>query len=158
MSKLKNKSDQINNILGPTTMAIERMKDEKYGAKITDEIEGDIFVKDIPLELIQDMCHAYLCTYEGRRRATALLFGYKKKTPILIHLEKGIYACPTLSPYDEDCIWLFPRHIKKLVKINSTETKVIFKNNKSIIVPVSFYTLDKQVSRTSNCVFYMKEK
>lgn len=158
MSKITNESDQSNNILGPTTMAIERMKDETYGAKITDEIEGEIFVKEIPLELIQNMCHTYLCTYEGLRRATALVFGYKKKTPILIHLEEGLYTCPTLSPYDEDCIWLFPRHIEKLVKINSTETKVIFKNNDSITVPVSIHTLEKQVLRTANCVLYMKEK
>ncbi|QHE53709.1 competence protein ComK [Pontibacillus sp. HMF3514] len=156
MTELKSSPDQNQITLGPTTMAIARMKDEYYGARIMDEIEGEILVKEIPLELIQSLCKTYLCTYEGLRRATALVLGYEKKTPILIHSEEGIYTCPTLSPYAEDCIWLFPRHIKKLEKINSTETKVIFKNNNYITVPVSLHTLEKQIQRTAYCAFYMK--
>lgn len=157
MSKLKNNSAKGKISLGLTTMAIERMKDEFYGARILDEFEGEILVKEIPLELIKDMCKAYLCTFEGLRKATSLVLGYEKKSPIFIHSEEVICTCPTASPYSEDCIWLFPRHIEDTVKVRAAETKVIFKNGASINVPVSIHTLNKQILRTAHGAFYLKD-
>jgi len=141
LSKVNDKLGKQESILGVTTLAIERVMDEDYGARIIDALQGSIYVKETPLELIKHLCQTYLCTYEGRRQATAKVFGYEKKSPILIHQEENIYTFPTSSPYADECVWLFPYHIKHTARKTPSETEVIFKNGESIIVEASYRTV-----------------
>ena len=65
---------------------------------------------------------------------------------------------PTTSPRSEDCIWISLKRVKAFEKIDITNTRVIFDNNTEIIVPVSYRTLENQISRASRLDFLMRKR
>ncbi|WNF37378.1 competence protein ComK [Bacillaceae bacterium IKA-2] len=111
------------------------------------------YVRKPPLQLIKLACLEGGSTYEGRRAAVVYQTGVKHKVPIPVDQLEQIYAFPTHSPKEFECAWIFPNHIRLItpyiVPNHPKQTKILFTNFKHIILPVSYYTIEKQLQRSS---------
>lgn len=109
------------------------------------------YVRQTPTQLIKKACIPGGSSYEGRRTAVSMLIGAKHKVPIPIFPPENIYAFPTHSPTQFECSWIFFHHVKCVVPYGK-HSKVTFKNGQTIILPVSYYTIEKQMNRTAQCM------
>lgn len=117
-----------------------------------------LYIKMTPLEIIKNSCLHDLASYEGRREAVKHMMDYQKKIPIPINTSQEIYAFPTMSPSNDECIWLFFHQIKKVVdnrKHGSKEEEyastIHFADNSQLSIDVSHFSLQQQLQRTAMC-------
>lgn len=111
------------------------------------------YVHKTALEIIE-----YSCTmldwvnYESRRRVTMLHTNFKQKVPIPVSILKKIYFFPTHSPKHIDNIWLAYKNILDFQSMQDVsdqpQTIVRFINGESLILNISFHTLQSQMNRT----------
>ena len=62
------------------------------------------------------------------------------------------------SPLSCDCVWISLKRLKNFEKIDACNTRIIFDNNKEIIVPCSYRTIENQVSRASRLDLIMRNR
>ena len=55
-----------------------------------------------------------------------------------------MFYFPTISPNKPQCAWISHEHVKDYKKVNSKNTQVIFRNNLSIVIPISIYSFETQ--------------
>ncbi|RBW68855.1 competence protein ComK [Bacillus taeanensis] len=133
------------------TMAIFSAAHESYGSKILD-LSGEYFSEKIPMELIRSGCLDGGSTYEGRKKAVIYHTNICEKIPIPISLLENIYAFPTHAPIQFENVWIFYHHVKEIRPFKN-KSIVVFKNNQTLELGVSFYVLKKQIERTAYCEF-----
>ncbi len=111
-------------------------------------------VNQLTLTMIKEACLPGGSTYDGRRLAVISQTGAQNKVPIPINPMELIYAFPTSSPSNPDCIWIFYTHVKTIKPHpkQPTSSLVVFKNYHEIEVPVSLQVLQRQMQRTSYCM------
>ena len=126
------------------------------------ERRNTVYVRKTPLQLIKKACIYNWTTYDGCREAVMKNTNYKKKLPILINKEKNICTFPTHAIKHIDCKWIFWNHILKIIKDQETNGSIIqFYDGTHLSVPVSYYILQKQYERASECMLkelYKKER
>ena len=105
---------------------------------------------------MEDSCKYFGSTYNGRKESARDILGAEYKVPIIVEDSDNLIVFPTTSPSAADCIWISVKRVKKIEKIDSTSTKILFDNNKEIIVPCSFRTIENQLSRASRLDFIMR--
>ncbi|UCZ52935.1 competence protein ComK [Bacillus shivajii] len=137
--------------INPDTMAILPAKEVEYDT-IVIEKHAKYYVKQTPLKMIKLACLDGGSNYQGRREAVTHLTGAMQKMPIPINPNLNIYAFPTHSPSNMDCMWLFYQNILQLKPAPPHDTTITFTNNESITINCSYYTMEKQLHRTSYCV------
>lgn len=134
------------------TMAILSAAHPDYDA-IALEPNCECHIQKPPLHLIKQACLEGGSSYEGRRAAVVYQTGIKHKIPIPISPLEQIYAFPTHSPKEFECTWIFPNHVRQIIPYilpnQPNQTKIIFQNLTHIILPVSYYTIEKQIQRSS---------
>ncbi|KGX86354.1 competence protein ComK [Pontibacillus litoralis] len=151
------RSKEERGLIGPNTMMIVASPQETYQTKITDKVEGDIYVSATPQEVILSACLEGFSDYEGRRLATINRTEYKKKVPIAIHPQQDIFAFPTQSSKQPNCVWLFASHIKDIAENGTKHVIIHFQNGTTTQLPVSKYVIKKQMERTSYCRFLYQQ-
>lgn len=144
---------ETNYMILEQTMVLLPAREIEYQT-IAFDVHEQNFIKKPIMKLIEEACVTYRSTYEGRRGAVIKRMNFKRKVPIPISIHRNIYAFPTHSPYDHECIWIFPKHIKAISSVPqdknaNAKSIVIFKNNMQLELPISEYELRKQISRTS---------
>lgn len=115
------------------------------------ESHRKILVSQTPLEIIKSGCLADFSTYEGRRDAVIHHTGFKQKTPIPISTTKGIYAFPTTSPKNMDCVWIFINHVTGVKKVSNSRDYGAFitlSNNINLKLNATYHILQSQLDRT----------
>ncbi len=113
------------------------------------EDEERYLVPQTPFQIMEDSCRYFGSTYEGRKNGARDILGAEYKVPIIVEDTNNLIVFPTTSPNAEDCVWISLKRVKKIEKIDSNNTKVIFDNNKEIIVDCSYRTIENQLSRAS---------
>jgi competence protein ComK len=98
---------------------------------------------------MEDSCKYFGSTYEGRKNGAKDILGAEYKVPIVVEDSNNLIVFPTTSPAAEDCCWISLKRVKKIEKIDSNNTKIIFDNNCEIIVDCSYRTIENQLSRAS---------
>ena len=111
--------------------------------------EDRYIIKQKPFSIMEDSCKYFGSTYEGRKNGARDILGVEYKVPIVVCETNNLIVFPTTSPSSQDCVWISLGRVKKIEKIDSINTKVIFDNNQEIIVDCSFRTLENQISRAS---------
>ncbi|PYZ94910.1 competence protein [Salipaludibacillus keqinensis] len=113
-----------------------------------------IYVNQTSKEIVNNGCLEGFSSYDGRRMAAIYQTGKNYNVPIAINPYKNIFAFPTNSPSNYDCIWLFYHHIQDIssAKNNPKHSIVTMSDNAHILVPVSSFTLKKKMYLTSHCV------
>lgn len=114
-------------------------------------------IRKKPLQIIKQGCLEGGASYAGRREAVKYLTGAKNKVPIPVNPHEHIYAFPTHSPKQFECCWIFHYHIRSIKEHHFPNqlkgTMITFKNGQQVPIPVSIYTIEKQMQRTSQCRF-----
>ena len=122
------------------------------------EDEERFLIDDSPFHIMEQSCKYFGSTYEGRKESARFILGAEYKVPIIVEDTYNLIIFPTTSPKAEDCIWISLKRVNNIEKIDSINTKVIFDNGKEIIVPVSYRTLENQISRASRLDFMMRKR
>lgn len=135
------------------TLAI--VPNEKENSVVYEDEERYI-VDDKPFKIMEDSCKYFGSTYEGRKESAKDILGAEYKVPIVVEDTENLVIFPTTSPYSDECVWISLKRLKKFEKIDSFNTKIIFDNNKEIIVPCSYRTIENQISRASRLDYILR--
>jgi len=126
------------------TLAI--VPNEKNTSLVLEDEERYI-VNNNPFEIMEESCKYFGSTYQGRKQAAKEILGAEYKVPIVVQDEDNLIVFPTTSPDSNDCVWISLKRVTKIEKIDANNTKIIFDNNKEIIVNCSFRSIENQLSR-----------
>lgn len=85
----------------------------------------------------------------GRKEGTKHLIGVTHKPPIIIDPVTSTYVFPTAAPSSEDCIWIFPQHIKDYKTVGYNHTLITFSNQQTVEIDMSLASFNNQIARTS---------
>ena len=113
------------------------------------EDDSRYIVNETPFKIMEDSCKYFGSTYNGRKDSAKSILGAEYKVPIIVEENNNIIVFPTTSPSSADCVWISLGRIKYFEKIDSSNTKIFFDNNREIIVTCSYRTIENQVSRAS---------
>ena len=122
------------------------------------EDDDRFLIHQTPFEIMEESCKYFGSTYEGRKESAKAILGAEYKVPVIVEDSDNLIVFPTTSPKSEDCVWISLKRVKSFAKVDSGNTKIIFDNNKEIIVPISYRTLENQISRASRLDFMMKKR
>ena len=122
------------------------------------EDDERFLIHQTPFQIMEESCKYFGSTYEGRKDSAKAILGAEYKVPVIVEDTDNLIVFPTTSPRSEDCIWISLKRVKAFKKIDITNTRVIFDNNTEIIVPVSYRTLENQISRASRLDFLMRKR
>ena len=120
------------------------------------EDEERYIIDDKPFKIMEDSCKYFGSTYEGRKESARDILGAEYKVPIVVEDTDNLVVFPTTSPYSDECVWISLKRLKKFEKVDSCNTKIIFDNNKEIIVPCSYRTIENQISRASRLDYILR--
>lgn len=107
---------------------------------------------------MEDSCRYFGSSYEGRKIGSKEILGAEYKVPIVIEDSNNLIAFPTTSPYSDDCSWISLKRVNNIYKIDNNNTKIVFDNNKEIIVPCSFRSIENQLSRASRLDLVLRNR
>jgi len=144
MKKIENTKDVLPTYrITDKTYALIPTRSVHHQTKV---IEKDkvYYVNQSPLEIIKLNCLLNGSDYRGRRQAISYHLNFTRKTPIAIN--KTLHAFPTHSIKDFDCIWIISKQIA-YIKPQSNKSKIIFKNNSKLKLPISTHILQQQILR-----------
>lgn len=131
-----------------------------YGSKIFSkiiEINDECISPFKPFDIVKESCYIFGSSYDGRKEATRRLIGCIHKAPIALSSE--IFLFPTLSPENPKCFWFSVNHILSFYDGEKKGTTLIkFRNQRSILLPVSRRTLENQYLRTIMLQKKLREK
>ena len=113
------------------------------------EDDDRYIVNEVPFKIMEDSCKYFGSTYNGRKESARDILGAEYKVPIIVEDSENLIVFPTTSPSAADCIWISLKRVKKIEKIDNNNTRIIFDNDKDIIVPCSYRTIENQLSRAS---------
>ncbi len=122
------------------------------------EDEERYIIKEKPFKIMEDSCKYFGSSYNGRKESAKSILGAEYKVPIVLEESSNLIVFPTTSPRAEDCAWISLKHVKRIKRIDSTSTKIIFNNDREIIVPVSFRSVENQLSRASRLDLIMRNR
>lgn len=139
-----------------STMALLAVAHIDYSTLVLEE-GRQFFVRQTPSQIIKAGCLEGGSTFDGRRKAVSYQTGAKQKVPIPINPKDNIFAFPTHSPKSFECSWIFYHHVKYITIFTSPskqtfQSKLTFKNGKTITLSESLYILEKQMQRTALCI------
>ena len=122
------------------------------------EDEERYLIEEKPCQIMEESCKYFGSTYDGRKNSARDILGAEYKVPIIVEDSDNLIVFPTTSPQSDECIWISLRRVKKFEKIDGTNTRIIFDNNKEIIVPCSYRSIENQVSRASRLDLIMRSR
>jgi len=137
------------------TLAI--VPNEKESSLVYEDDERYI-VNNHPYKIMEDSCKYFGSSYKGRKEGARDILGAEYKVPIILEDSSNLIVFPTTSPLADDCVWISLHRLKKFERIDVNNTKIIFDNDKEIIVPCSYRTIENQVSRASRLDLIMRKR
>lgn len=137
------------------TLAI--VPNEKESSLVYEDEERYI-INEKPFKIMEESCKYFGSTFEGRKDSAREILGAEYKVPIIVEDTDNLVVFPTTSPYSDECVWISLKRVKKYEKIDACNTKIIFDNNKEIIVPCSYRSIENQVSRASRLDLILRKR
>ena len=128
------------------TLAI--VPNEKDGSLVYED-EDRYLVKQTPFSIMEESCKYFGSSYEGRKEGAKEILGAEYKVPIVVEDSSNLIVFPTTSPTAPDCCWISLQRVKHFYRIDNAHTKILFDNNKEIIVECSYRSIENQLSRAS---------
>lgn len=111
-----------------------------------------------PFNIMDDSCKYFGSSYIGRKEGAKNILGAEYKVPIIVEETSNLIAFPTTSPFADDCVWISLNRVKRILKIDANNSKIIFDNDKELVVPCSFRTLENQLSRASRLDLVLRNR
>ncbi len=137
------------------TLAIMPNKDNN---SLVLEDDDRYLVSQTPYQIMESSCLYFGSSYEGRKAGSRDILGAEYKVPIIVDDSTDIIVFPTTSPLSSDCVWISLKQIKKYEKVDSNNTKIVFQNDKEIVVPCSYRSIENQVSRAYRLDYVIRNR
>ena len=137
------------------TLAI--LPNEK-GTSLVYEDEERYLIHEKPFNIMDESCKYCGSSYEGRKEGAKSILGAEYKVPIVVEDSSNLILFPTTSPYADDCIWISLKRVNNIHKIDANNSKIVFDNNKELIIPCSFRSLENQLSRASRLDLVLRNR
>lgn len=145
--------------VSPFTQAI--IADERADGKIISlvmEEEESFYVNQSPKRIIDYACKYFGSSLKGRQAGTRDVTGITHKAPIAIDPMSGMYFFPTISPQNVYCAWVAHSHVDLIESTGHQQTRLVFKNQRSVILDVSKGTIWNQIQRTAQFRYKLNER
>ena len=113
------------------------------------EDESRYIIEDNPLNIMEGSCKYFGSTFDGRIQGAKDILGAEYKVPIIIEDSNNLVVFPTSSPRSNDCCWISLNRVDNIYRIDNDNTKIVFDNEREIIVPCSLWSIENQFSRAS---------
>ncbi len=107
-----------------------------------EELYDTYYSMQTGLKIINQACVRAGSTYVGRAQAMKKIFNINYNPPIPIDPSRDLYAFATLSPHQENSIWVITKNIIE-IQHSSKFSFIFFKNNKLLRVPLSKPRMDR---------------
>lgn len=122
-------------------------------------VEDDFFfVRKSALEIINHSCIYFGSSYKGRCDGAKSLLGISYKVPIIIEEVRKSIFFPTGSTIAGcNCSWISLNKISKYEKCEGC-SKLVFDNNIEEILPISYYSLQNQIFRSTMLASVLKKR
>ena len=130
---------------------------DENNARVLEE-KNEYFVNQNTYEIMDNSCQYYGSSCEGRIKGTKMILGSNYKVPIVVEDSNNLIIFPTTSPQSEDCAWISLKWVSNIEKVDLYNTKIIFDNDKEIIVPCSFRSIENQLSRASRLDLILRNR
>ena len=137
----------------PATCALLPTRSLDHQTKVIEE-EQILYVKQSPFDVIKHNCLLNGADYAGRINAITYHLHFKRKVPVAIH--PTIHAFPTHRVNSFECIWLFAKQITR-TQAKNNHSKIVFKNNTTLKLPISNHILTKQSMRCAEVANLYKQ-
>jgi competence protein ComK len=121
---------------------------EKNSSVVYEDDEKYV-VESNPFHIMEESCKYFGSTYEGRKNGAKNILGAEYKVPIVVEDSNNLIIFPTTSPQSDDCVWISLKRVKKIERVDHYNTKIIFDNNRELVVDCSYRTIENQLSRAS---------
>lgn len=135
----------INYIVNKDTLML--ISEDNNGVIYTKD--GKIVINKLPTDIIKTSCLYYGSTLEGRMKFTKDVLGATYKCPIVVSETDNLIMFPTSCYKDKNCCWICFNQILNYYMLDKYKIKLIFKNNKEILIDLPIGTLEKQILRSS---------
>lgn len=137
------------------TLAIVPEKEDK---SLVYEDEDKYIIEECPYKIMEESCKYFGSTYKGRKESSKAILGADYKVPIIIEDTNNLIVFPTAAPKSDDCVWISLKRVKRIEKYDIYSTRIIFDNDREIIVPCSYRSLENQLSRASRLDVIMRKR
>ncbi len=122
------------------------------------EDENRYIVEETPFEIMEDSCRYFGSTYDGRKDSAKDILGSEYKIPIIVEDTNNLIVFPTTSPQASDCAWVSLNRIKSFEAVDAKNTRIIFDNNKELIVPTAYRSIENQISRAIKLDYVIRRR
>ncbi len=112
------------------------------------EKEGEYLIQNDAYNIMDESCKYYGSSYKGRINAAKTILNCSYKLPVLVEESSCLIFFPIKSSLLDDCCWINLNSIKKIEKVNN-KSKIIFVNNKEIVLNISKLSLENQIYRST---------
>lgn len=117
------------------------------GTKII-ERDNEYIIDCNPYKVMEYSCEYFGSSIDGRIKGTKNMLGSIYKAPIIIEESKNLIFFPTSSPNVYENNWISLKNVIGYKK-EGNKTKIIFRNNKELLVDIPYLSIDNQVLRAS---------
>jgi competence protein ComK len=107
--------------------------------------------------VMESSCEYYGSSYKGRIKGSKTILNCSYKLPILVEESTFLIFFPTKSSLEDDCVWVNLNKIKGIEKVDS-KTKIIFENDKSIVVDASRISIENQIYRSTRLESLLRKR
>lgn len=122
------------------------------------EDEDRYIIHETPFQIMEESCKYFGSSYAGRKAGAKEILGAEYKVPIVVEDSDNLIAFPTTSPYSNECAWISLRRVSNISRIDGNTTRIVFDNDKEIIVPCSFRSIENQLSRASRLDLVLRNR
>lgn len=121
------------------------------------EKDEEYIVNNDAYNIMDESCQYYGSSYKGRLKAAKSILECSYKLPILVEESSCLIFFPIKSSLSDDCCWINLNSVKKIEKYGKG-SKIIFVNNKELIVDTSKLSLDNQIYRSTKLESIIKKR
>lgn len=112
------------------------------------ELEGELIINSSTIKILDYSCKYYGSSYLGRKDGSINILKNIYKIPIIVEESRNIIFFPISSPKYNNTTWISLKNIKSYQKIEKN-TEITFKNNKKMVINMSYSSFQNQVLRSS---------
>lgn len=112
------------------------------------EVENEYIIDKDPYKILEYSCEYFGSSISGRLKGTKNMLGSIYKAPIIVEESKNLIFFPTSSPLLCENMWISLKNIIDYKK-EGPKTRINFKNNKTLLLDVPYFSIDNQILRAS---------
>lgn len=109
------------------------------------------------MKAIEYGCNYYGSSFAGRLEGSKFLLGSYYKLPIIMEEESETIFFPTHSYRSDECCWIALGKINDYLR-QEYGVKVIFDNEKTLNLPISYDSFETQVFRATKLLLTLKQR